>query len=324
MVSSSAQAARSARPTASGTHGSGPNGIPSVRDHSHSSRGPAETASAIGSAQRRRVATRAAAATSASVSSTKNPPAAGHSPRCSGTTAACTAAAPSRPATSTAGRPAHRCSVAAVLRPRTANRPPRSASSQKTATTLDASRINDPRATARTWSRTVASNCLSRQAPVQSPPIEPIVSRWTSCRRRLQIESATRCAMPASVDASATSRAGRTAPPRRRPVPRAARDRATSTASTNRGSSRRRVAQPADERGGRALRRPHGAAQRGHPEPVHVGQDHRERKHRAPRHGSSGLLDPRRCSDRLDAHGVISQPNIIAWSSCARLWQCAT
>ncbi len=44
--------------------------------------------------------------------------------------------------------------------------------------------------------------------------------------------------MPASVDTDATSRAGRIAPtPRPCLVPRPARDRATSTASTNRGSS---------------------------------------------------------------------------------------
>ena len=36
----------------------------------------------------------------------------------------------------------------------------------------------------------------------------------------------------------------------------------------------------------------------------------------------SELADPGRC--HVGGHQVISQPNIMAWSSWARLWQCAT
>ncbi len=64
---------------------------------------------------------------------------------------------------------------------------------------------------------------------------------------------------------------------------------------------------------------------------------HRIDRHRIDRHrGSEGprrtlghvfpahSFSQQQLADRPTAYGVISQPNIMAWSSCARLWQCAT
>ena len=94
------------------------------------------------------------------------------------------------------------------------------------------------------------------------------------------------------------------------------------------------LAHPGLGRGLGALDGSDGTAQGGDPEPVREGQDHGHRQHRPPGHahvrGRGGFLPHATRAvgagglDARHRHQVISQPNIMAWSSCARLWQCDT
>jgi hypothetical protein len=63
------------------------------------------------------------------------------------------------------------------------------------------------------------------------------------------------------------------------------------------------------------------AVHRRQPEPVAEGEDHGEQRGRRPVDLQPAALFVETLDERVH---VISQPNIMAWSSWARLWQCAT
>src|SRR4029079_6841334 len=86
----------------------------------------------------------------------------------------------------------------------------------------------------------------------------------------------------------------------------------------------RRVTQPSGDRRVVSFDGPDGALNRRDAEPVAVGEDDGEERDREPVDRQPALEGVDACECGVHGYGMISQPNIMAWSSWARLWQCAT